>query len=307
MTAHAIAVDVGGTEIKAAFVAVTEDGAEPLRQVRRRTPSGENGVSVADAVVGVVSEVVADLSATFTFPADAIGVVVPGTVDEERGVGLFSAVPSWRDEPLREKLVDRIGRPVVLGHDVRAGGLAEARLGAARGIRDVAVLPIGTGLAAALVFDGQLHTGGGRAGEIGHVDIGHDEPCPCGSTGCVEAIASSAAVARRYVERTGKAADGALEVASAVRAGDPDARSVWTEAVDALARGLLVLSAVVAPEVVVLGGGMAKAGRLLTDPLNSRLEDLVTFHRRPKIELAELGDNASCLGAALLAIEGRTR
>ncbi|GAA4610892.1 ROK family protein [Saccharopolyspora hordei] len=305
MTANAIAVDVGGTETKAALVAVGERGAEPQRRLRRPTPRGADGAETAELVVTAVAELVAELRADAA--ADAVGVVVPGAVDEVRGVGVWSANLGWRDAPLRDLLAERVDLPVTLGHDVRAGGLAEARLGAARGRRDVAVVPIGTGIAAALLFDGRLHSGGGFAGEIGHLDIGHDERCGCGRTGCLEALASSAAVARRYRERTGVARTSA-EVAAAVRAGEADAHAVWQEAVDALAQGLLVLVTVAAPECIVLGGGLAQAGDLLTGPLRSRLDDeLAAYHRRPDLELAELGDTAGCLGAALLATEGLER
>ncbi|MDA3629854.1 ROK family protein [Saccharopolyspora sp. WRP15-2] len=299
MPAQAIAVDVGGTEMKAALVAVGPDRAEPLRWLRRPTPRGEDTARlVVDAVAGLVAELRVDAQ------VDAAGVVVPGAVDEARGIGVYSANLGWSDAPLRDMLAERIDLPVSLGHDVRAGGLAEARLGAARGMRDVVVLPIGTGIAAALLFDGQLYAGGGFAGEIGHVDIGHGEPCGCGRTGCVEALASSAAVARRYLARTGAERTSA-EVAAAVRAGDPDAQAVWAEAVDALAKGLLVLVTVAAPECIVLGGGFAQAGALLTEPLRERLDAmLAAYHRRPHLELAELGDTAGCLGAALLATEG---
>ncbi|MDA3644848.1 ROK family protein [Saccharopolyspora indica] len=302
MTANAIAVDVGGTEMKAALVAVDRHRAEPLRWLRRPTPRGADGAATAELVVAAVAELVTELRVDAS--VDAVGVVVPGAVDEDRGIGVYSANLGWSDAPLRDLLAERIDLPVSLGHDVRAGGLAEARLGAARGMRDVVVLPIGTGIAAALLFDGQLYSGGGFAGEIGHVDIGHGEPCGCGRTGCVEALASSAAVARRYRERTGVERSSA-EVASAVRAGDPDAQAVWQEAVDALAKGLLVLVTVAAPECIVLGGGFAQAGDLLTEPLRDRLEGmLAAYHRRPRLELAELGDTAGCLGAALLATEG---
>ncbi|MGP4016759.1 ROK family protein [Saccharopolyspora sp. 5N708] len=304
MTAHAIAVDVGGTEMKAALVAVDHDTAQPLRRLRRPTPRGSDGAATADRVVDTVTELVSDLRGGAENAVDAVGVVVPGVVDEARGVGVFSANLGWRDAPLREQLAARIDLPLGFGHDVRAGGLAEVRFGAARGMRDVVVLPIGTGIAAAMVLDGQLYSGGGFAGEIGHVDIGHGEPCGCGSSGCVEAVASSAAVARRYQARTGREAT-AAEVATAVRAGDPDAQAVWQDAIDALARGLLVLVTVAAPECIVLGGGFARAGKLLTEPLRTRLDGmLAAYHRRPHLKLAELGDTAGCLGAALLATEG---
>ncbi|GAA2815444.1 ROK family protein [Saccharopolyspora taberi] len=302
MTTQAIAVDVGGTEIKAALVDVGPDAAATLRQVRRRTPRGADGPATADLVIDTVADIVSELR---TGDARAVGVVVPGIVDEQHGLGVFSANLGWRDEPLRDRLAERIDLPLAFGHDVRAGGLAEARFGAARGMRNVIVMPIGTGISAAMIFEGRIHSADGRAGEVGHVDIGHGEPCQCGGTGCVEAVASSAAVARRYTARTGTPVDGAAAVAAAVRDGDPDAVAVWHEAVDALARGLVTLTAVLAPEGIVLGGGLAMAGRLLTEPLAARLDDmLLPFHRRPRLELAELGDTAGCLGAALLATEG---
>lgn len=305
MSAHAIAVDVGGTETKAALVEVGPDSARALRQVRRRTPRGDATTSTADAVIRVVAEAVADLRQSAEVGIDAVGVVVPGIVDERHGVGVYSAEPAWRDEPFREKLAQHIDLPLTFGHDGRAGGLAEARIGAARGIRDVAVIPVGTGIVAALVLDGRLYAGNGHAGELGHVNIGHDEPCQCGAFGCVEAIASSAAIAHRYSARTGRPVHGASEIAAAVRAGDPDARAVWREAVNGLAKGILVLSTLIAPEVVVLAGGLAMSGKLLTEPLDRELESMMlAFHRRPRLELAELGDTAGCLGAALLATEG---
>ena len=302
MTAHVIAVDVGGTEIKAAHVATDCEQTQILRQTRRPTPSGDESMPTADAVVGVVTEIVSDLRAGAETKIDAVGVVVPGTVDEQRGVGVYSSNLGWRDEPLRDRLTDRINLPLAFGHDVRASGLAEARLGAARGLRDAVVMPIGTGIGAALLLGGELYAAGGHAGEIGHVDVGHGQPCACGGTGCLEAVASSAAVARRFAERTGKPVSRAVEVAAAVRAGDPDARTVWSEAIDALAKGIVVLTTVLAPEAVVLGGGFASAGELLTGPLGTKLDSLMrSFHRRPELRLAQLGDSAGCLGAALLA------
>lgn len=293
-----VAVDVGGTEIKAALATVTASGVHIERHRRRRTPHGP-----PDAVIGAVAGLVGELREESEFAVNAVGIVVPGTVDEQRGVGLFSSNLGWRDAPLRELLAAHVELPVAFGHDVRAFGLAEARLGAARGFSDVVVMPIGTGMAAAMVLGGQLYAGGGYAGEIGHVDIGHGHPCPCGATGCLEALASSSAVARRYSLRTGRPVDGAAAVTAAVRAGDPDAQAVWTDAIRGLAKGILVLTTLVAPEAVVLGGGLALAGETLTAPLRAELDALLSFQRRPELRLATFGDEAGCVGAALLAAD----
>ncbi|GDY32101.1 glucokinase [Gandjariella thermophila] len=302
-TRQVVAVDVGGTETKAALVAGTARSVTALAHRRRRTPRAGDGEATAKAVVGAVGELVDELAGAADGPVEAAGVVLPGVVDDRRGVGVFSANLGWREFPFAGELRGRLGLPVAFGHDVRAGGLAEYRLGAARGLTDAVVMPIGTGIAAALVVGGRLHSGGGRAGEIGHVDVGHGEPCGCGQRGCVEAVASSAAIARRYTERTGRPVRGAVDVAGAVRSGDADALTVWRDAVDALARGLLLVATLLDPQAVVLGGGLALAGETLVAPLRARLDELATFQRRPEIRLAELGDEAGCLGAALLAID----
>jgi glucokinase len=118
----------------------------------------------------------------------------------------------------------------------------------------------------------------------------------------MEAMASSAAIARRYAEKTGRSVPGAAEVLHAVAEGDAVAIEVWDDALDALARGIRVLATLLGPEVVVLGGGLAMAGDLLLTPVAKRLGELLSFQRRPELRLAELGDEAGCLGAGLLAL-----
>ncbi len=231
----------------------------------------------------------------------AAGVVVPGIVDEQRGVAVYSANLGWRDVPIRQRLEAQLGLPVAFGHDVRAGGLAEGHLGAARGSRDFLFLPLGTGIAAAIVLDGRPYTSGGYAGEMGHMVVDPDGPiCGCGARGCLEAIASAAAIATRYADRTGQQAE-ALDVCERVIAGDPDARAVWTDAVNALASALGTYTNLLAPELVVIGGGLAASGDVLLGPLEVEIDRRLTFQRRPKVVGAKLGDQAGALGAALLA------
>ncbi|AOS66013.1 ROK family protein [Actinoalloteichus hymeniacidonis] len=309
-TRQVVAVDVGGTEIKAALVAVGSDHARQLQRRRRRTPRATEadqddataGAATVRLIVDAVVELIEELRAAAEGPVVGAGIVVPGIVDEETGVAVYSANLGWRDAPLRELIAARSDIPIAFGHDIRASGLAEIRFGAARGCQDAVVLPIGTGIAAALLVDGRLLRGAGFAGEIGHVDIGHRERCTCGAVGCVEAVASSSAVARRYAERVGRPVKGAAEVATAVQAGDPVAIEVWQDAMDGLTRAILVLVTLLAPEVVVLGGGLAQSGDLLIAPVRERLAALVSFHRVPLLRPAELGDEAGCLGAALLAV-----
>lgn len=290
-----VAVDVGGTEIKAARV---DHDATAL--VERSLPTPVAGVRTAERVVDAVVRLVDELRD----PAvAAIGLAVPGLVDERRGVAVWSENLYWTDVPMAAQVSERCGLPTALGHDVRTGALAETRLGAARGMEDVLFLAIGTGIAAGLVLGGRLHAGDGYAGEIGHTDAGHDEPCACGSSGCLEAIASAAAIARRYSARSGCEVAGAAEVVRAAAAGDPNAQVVWNEALDALAGALAWVAGVLAPEAIVIGGGLSRAGATLLDPLADRIRARLTFQRVPRLLPAALGDRAGCIGAALLALD----
>jgi glucokinase len=281
-----VAVDVGGTDMKAALV---DHDATALDFRSQPTPPAPP--RIVDAVAELVEA---------WRPVDAVGLAVPGVVDEERGVAVWSENLDWRDVPLAAQITERCALPVVLGHDVRTAALAETRVGAARGISDVVYLSIGTGIAAGIVLGGRLHAGGGYAGEIGHTPAGHDEPCACGGAGCLEAIASAAAIARRYTARSGRPVAGAKEV---LLAGDADALAVWDEALDALAAALAWIASVIAPEVVVIGGGLSQAGDALLDPLNARIPRHLTFQRVPRLVPAALGDRAGCIGAALLALD----
>jgi len=289
-----IALDVGGTSMKTALV----DDAFRVIASRRVPTRRENG---PDAVVErIVDTAVRQQAAAVQqgFVVRAAGVVVPGIVDDN--IAVLSANLGWRDVPLRELVHKRLGVPVAFEHDVRAGGLAEGQLGAARGASDYLVLPIGTGIAGAIVLGGRPYSGHGYGGEIGHMIIDPDGPlCGCGGHGCLEAIASAAAIDREYARRTGRRAKGL--VSDLVVAGDPEARAVWERAVNALARALQAYTTLLAPQLVVIGGGLAGAGDVLMDPLTEALDALLTFQPRPRLVRAELGDQASALGAALLA------
>ena len=136
--------------------------------------------------------------------------------------------------------------------------------------------------------------------------MGSGLPCPCGGRGCLETVASAAAIARRYTERSGRPVAGALDVAGRLGAdtggGDADARAVWDEAVDALAFVLAVTAAVAAPELIIVGGGLSGAGEVLLEPLRRGVAARVTPpQRHPKLVRAALGEQAGLLGAALLA------
>lgn len=293
-----IALDVGGTGMKGALL---DRDLTALRTVRRPTPRGAGPQAVVDEIAATLL-LLARQAAERGLAVRRAGVVVPGIVDEESARAVYSANIGWRDLPLAELLEQRTALPVTLGHDVRAGGYAEAVRGAARGARDVLFVAIGTGISAAVISDGHPLRAGGYAGELGHLVVESDgAPCGCGSRGCLETAAAAPAVAAAYRARTGRAVEGAHQVAVLLAQGDPDAHAVWQRAARALATALATATTLLAPELIVLGGGLAEAGELLLAPVRTALAEQLTFQRQPRVVRAALGDEAGCLGAGLYA------
>jgi len=298
---HVIALDVGGTGMKAALV-----GADRTLLHEARRPTGrEHG---PEAVVAAILDFAAELRAIgerrFGEPAAAAGVGVPGVLDQDRGVAVFAANLGWRDVPLRALLSERLGGvPVGLGHDVRTGGLAEGRLGAGRGADRFLFVSVGTGIAGAIGIEGRLEPGAhGDSGEIGHIVVRPGgTPCGCGQSGCLETLASAAAVGRAWAAAGGGPGADAADCAKAVESGDPRAVAVWREAIGALADGLVTALTLLDPELLIIGGGLAEAGETLFTPLRAAIEERITFQTLPRIVPADLGDTAGCLGAGLLA------
>lgn len=299
---HVIALDVGGTGMKGAVVGA--DGTV-LHWERRPTGRERGPEAVVAAVVDFAAALRARGARAYGRPAEAAGVAVPGVVDDAAGVAVYAANIGWREVPLRDLVAARLGGgvPVALGHDVRCGGLAEGRIGAARGQKHFLFLALGTGIAAAIGIGGRIEAGvHGRAGEIGHIVVRPGgRPCPCGQAGCLETEASAAAVARAWAEASGDREASAKRCAAAVEAGDPRARAVWATAVNALADGLVTGLTLLDPRMLVIGGGLAEAGETLLGPLRTAVGERLTFQTPPVIAPAALGDTAGCLGAGLLA------
>lgn len=295
-----IAVDVGGTLMKCALVST--DGTV-LHSVRRPTDRERGPEAVVEAVIGTLGDLAAQARGFGGTPL-AVGLTVPGVIDSANGVAVFSSNIGWRDVPFRALAEEKLGLPVALGHDVRTGGLAEARLGGGRDSEYMLFVAIGTGIAAGYFPRGVgLEGAHGAACEIGHIVVRPGGvPCPCGQFGCVEAVASASSLARRYTEATGENL-GAAEVAHRAAEGEPVAVDLWAETVEVLADGLLTGMALYDPDTIVLGGGLAEAGALLLDPLEKALRAKATFHTVPRLVRAELGDEAGCIGAALLGLD----
>lgn len=285
----AVGIDVGGTAIKGVRVeADLSIGAERSITTPKNDPSGHH---TADAIVQMYRSLAVG-------PDCAIGFTSPGLVDERRGVTVDSVNLGWREVPIRSLVEDRLGRSVGFGHDVRAGGLAELR--AVPGVDPgfcTAFVPIGTGLAAAIFLGQTPIVGKGWAGEIGQITFTSGPH----QGKRYEEVASAAVLASRMGTR------GAAEVAQLVRAGDPRAVEVWDDTAAAVAQALAALVATVAPDIVILGGGLAESGELLFTPVKTWLGQYLPDVPLPPFRAATFGRLAGARGAAILGLEAGER
>lgn len=290
----AIGVDIGGTRIK---MGVVDDAGALLATALVPTPRDPAELAA------VVAEHVARLRTEIPSAAGApVGAAAPGIVDETAGTVALAVNLGWEDVPIRRLLSDALGAPVVLGHDVRAGALAESRWGAGSRFDDGGLLfvPLGTGIAAAWVRDGRVQ-GDRFTGEIGQVRV--RDPLT-GASDRLERVAAASAIGRRYGEAL--PAGGAVPtdvVVDRARRGDELAERIVFSALDTLAQALATVISSTGPVPVVIGGGLSDGGSLVLDGLAESLRFHLGVIPAPPVVPAVLGAWAGCRGAALLALE----
>ena len=307
---HAIGIDIGGTKIAGAVVA--EDG-EIVSEERVATAAGDS-----DGIVDAVVEMVERLSAGRQIAA--AGVAAPGFIDVEQSTVYYTPNISWRNEPLRQRLLNRLPIDVTIDNDANAAGWAEYRFGAGRIVSDMTMLTIGTGVGGAVVSQGRLFRGGFGAGaELGHLRVvPNGLPCGCGARGCIEQYGSGRALLRMANEiadvggiglalAEARSMHGTLNgaiVGDLIAAGDPGAARALQQLGHWLGQACASLGAVLDPQRFVFGGGVAVAGELLLAPIRESYRQHVPargYHPEPEFVIAELVNNAGVVGAADLA------
>jgi glucokinase len=304
---YVLAIDIGGTNIKAGLV--TRAGV--IRHMLHRPSQAARGRAV---LLQVLAEVVA--AQTRRARIAAVGCGSPGTINHETGVvtHMQAHIPHWAGTPLRRELERMAGAPATVDNDVNLVALGEHWKGAGRGARCQLSLALGTGLGGGLVVDGRVfHGAHGGATEFGHMVVRPGgEPCTCGNFGCVEQYAAPGAMARRAAHYLSLGVPSVLARCAAVSAADiikhagTDhlCRQLFSDAIDCLATVIWNLQQALEPDVVVLGGGLIKAGTALLTPLRAALARYYTppaLAGRMTMKLSTLGDNAGILGAARLA------
>jgi len=301
-----VAVDLGGTYIRSALI--NEKG-QILARAERETLAQEG----PEPVIGRIEASIRDVAKG----TEAISIAAPGPLDPWKGI-IHQApnLPGWREVPLADILHRAFKVPVYLNNDANLAALGEHRFGAGQGVNDLIYLTISTGIGGGIISQGRLLMGArGLAAEVGHMTLEPEgPPCGCGGRGHLEALASGTAIARRAVEEIKKGAETSITrlvegelsevaakvVAQAAQAGDPLANSIFKEAGFYIGLGITNLLHILNPQLVILGGGVSKAGDLLFEPIRATVEAraIPSIQEGVKIVPSALGDDAGLLGAA---------
>jgi glucokinase len=296
-----LCLDIGGTKIAAGLA---DPGGALVHTATRPTPPNVAG----EGVWAVVVAMIADALRAADGAVAAVGIASAGPIDLDSGSVSPINIGSWRRFPLRDRVAAAVpGVPVRLGGDGVCMALGEHWRGAGRGARFLLGMVVSTGVGGGLVLGGVPYTGRtGNAGHVGHVVVEQDGlRCSCGGRGCVETVAAGPSMVR-WARANGGAAPsgaGARDLAAAAAARDPVAVRAFRRGATALAAMIASVAAVCDLDLVIIGGGVAKSGRPLFDPLREALADYarLDFLAGLRVVPAELGGEAGLVGAARLA------
>lgn len=305
---YTVGIDIGGTKIAGALVDI--DG-NIVAESKVPTPA-QDPDALVDAVIALVTEL------SLGKEVLGVGVAAAGFIDADQANIIYAPNLSWRNEPFKAKLQAKLPLPVIIENDANAAAWAEFRYGAGKGYQHMIMLTIGTGVGGAVIVNGQMLRGGfGIAGELGHLRVvPNGKLCGCGQHGCLESYGSGTALLKAAKELAGsdleigarlrelEAQAGELtgaQVYTAILERDPGALQILTELGTWLGEAIGSLTAVLDPQIVVIGGGVSAAGDLLLNPIREAyLAHLPARGFRPELEIkgAEFVNDAGVVGAA---------
>ncbi len=313
-----IGCDLGGTNLRAAIVDVESGDVLHLESIPTMAQEKHEAVMhrMADLILHVLNSAGLDKD-----HIGGIGIGAPGVLDLAKGETLFlpNLPGTWPNIPLADTITRFTGLPTILLNDVRAITNGEWRFGAGRGVDTIAVFAIGTGIGGGLVINGQLHLGlGGTGGELGHTMIDFNGPaCGCGNTGCLETYASGPAIAAMGMKAVSQGLTTQISelcdhdlnritpklIADAANAGDEIANDIYDKAGFYIGIAAANVCAAIGPRRIIIGGGVAKAGALLLDPIRRTVRQRVYVMPVDQVEIvpSQLGDIAGIIGVACWA------
>jgi glucokinase len=314
-----VAIDIGGTKIMTAIF--SPDG-RLLAKAVCPTLAAE-GVDLVIPRLFSAIEGILDSNNMKPPRLGAIGIACAGGIDTGRGVVVTPSphLPDWAGLPLADIIQKKFKADTYLVNDASAAALGEQRCGAGRGVQNLVLLTLGTGIGGGIIIDGRLYLGaGGGAGELGHITVDADGPeCGCGNVGCLEMLASGTAIAREAIERIRRGDKSSLvamvkgeinnitaaTVGKAARSGDKLSREIIARAAYYLGIGMVNIVNIFDPEMFVIGGGMSELGEMILGSGRKMVAQQVfsLSARSVKIVTAQLGNEAGVYGAAAFALE----
>ena len=317
-----LAIDLGGTNI---FAAIISSQGRVMARACYLTLADEGSEAVINRIFLVIEDLLHQRSMKLC-QLDSISIATAGAIDFDKGLVTSSPhLPGWHDVPLRDIVGGKYKVKTFLINDANAAALGEHKFGAGQGVDNLIVLTVGTGIGGGIIVGGKLYSGAsGSAGEIGHMTIDVSGPrCDCGNDGCLEALVSGGAVAKEAIRRIRQGGSSSLtgvvggkienitaeEVSVEAQGGDSLASEVILQAATYLGIGLASIVNIFNPEMIIIGGGMAKMGDLLLNPARQvvRQRAFQLPVRAVRIVPAQLGDDAGMLGAAVFAFQQKTK
>ena len=313
-----VGIDIGGTGIQVGIIneqyQIISEGSIPTR---RDLSFSEQVKQIADCVIATASS--AGIS---TEDIESVGVGIPG-IASQSGEIIKCTNMGWNHVPFREVFTQFLNKPVLIENDANVAALAESIVGVSAGTSSSVFITIGTGIGSGIILNGKIWSGAhGIGGELGHVILSlNGVPCTCGNNGCLERYCSATALIRIAREAVSEHPDSlmltsldndpsrieAKTVFDCAHKNDETALAVYREFISNLAQAIGSVVNLIDPEVIVLGGGVSKAGHYLLDPLRAEFPRHVIFRDQPlpELKLAVLGPEAGIIGAAMLSTELR--
>lgn len=314
---YTAALDIGGTKLLAGLY---DEGGQLLARKRVETLASQGATQVIERAALLIIELAREIGIS-PDRLTGIGCSVPGPLDSERGVVIFSPNLAWRDVPLAALLSQALDVPVRIEDDARCAALGEARRGGARGAQNAVYVTISTGIGGGVIINGGIYRGShGCAGELGHITLdAAGPPCACGNMGCFESLASGTAIAVRARQavlhgdetllarfRAEPALLTAAQVIDAANMGDAVALRILETTAMFIGIGLAAIATTYDPEVIVVGGGVIQPGGLLFQKACETFQARVISPLGLLVRIipAELGDESALYGAAALISDG---
>ncbi|RJP74286.1 MAG: ROK family protein [Candidatus Abyssobacteria bacterium SURF_17] len=313
-----LALDIGGTKLAAALF---DSHLNLLARSRMPTHAHKGPDAVFERLIQL-AETVSARAGIDLHRVRCIGVGCGGPLDTETGL-IYSPpnLPGWDAYPLKETLEARFSTPAFVDNDANAAAMAEHRFGAGRNRKNIFYITVSTGIGAGLILDGKIYRGANySAGEFGHIVLEPNGPrCNCGGRGCLEALASGTAIAKRAREEIKNAPTSLLaksfankthsltakDVVAAARQGDTLSAQILREAAHYIGLGITSAIHLLNPEIVIIGGGLTRAGKLLFDPIRTTVAERAQHYIAHFVRIvpAKLGTRVGIYGALAVALD----